>query len=36
VEHELAKLAESSIMYKTLLEVMKKEMGKLKYVIAGR
>ena len=36
VEEELAKLAESSIMYKTLLESMKKEMAKLKYVISGR
>jgi len=36
VEHELAKLAESSIMYKTLLEIMKKDFGKLKYVISGR
>ncbi|WP_457621911.1 flagellar basal body rod protein FlgB [Persephonella sp.] len=36
VEEELAKLAESSIMYKTLLESMKKEMAKLKYAITGR
>ena len=36
VEEELAKLAESSIMYKTLLESMKKEMAKLKYSISGR
>ena len=36
VEQELAKLAESSIMYKTLLESMKKELAKLKYVISGR
>ncbi|WP_457639044.1 flagellar basal body rod protein FlgB [Persephonella sp.] len=36
VEEELAKLAESSIMYKTLLESMKKEMAKLKYAISGR
>ena len=36
VEHELAKLSESSIMYKTLLEVMKKDLGKLKYAISGR
>lgn len=36
LDKELAKLAESSIMYKTLLETMKKEMGKLKYVISGR
>jgi len=36
VEEELAKIAESSIMYKTLLESMKKEMAKLKYAISGR
>ncbi len=36
IEEELAKLAESSIMYKTLLESMKKEMAKLKYAITGR
>jgi flagellar basal-body rod protein FlgB len=36
LEHELAKLAESSIMYKTLMELMKKESAKLSYVITGR
>ncbi len=36
IEHELAKLAESSIMYKTLIEIIKKDFGKLKYVISGR
>ena len=36
LEEEMAKLAESSIMYKTLVEVMKKEMAKLKYAISGR
>ncbi len=36
VEQELAKLAESSIMYKTLLESMRKELAKLKYAISGR
>ena len=36
VEHELAKLAESSVMYQTLVEIMKKEAAKLKYAISGR
>ncbi|MEJ5173273.1 MAG: flagellar basal body rod protein FlgB [Hydrogenothermaceae bacterium] len=36
VEEEMAKLAESSIMYKTAVEIMKKEMAKLKYAISGR
>ncbi len=36
IEHELAKLAESSVMYKTLLEIMKKDLAKLKYAISGR
>ncbi|RMA97490.1 flagellar basal body rod protein FlgB [Hydrogenothermus marinus] len=36
VDHELAKLAESSIMYKTLIEIMKKDFGRLKYAIKGR
>ncbi len=36
LEHELAKLAESSIMYKTLMELMKKESAKFSYVITGR
>ncbi len=36
LDKELAKLAESSIMYKTLLETMKKEMAKMKYAITGR
>ncbi len=36
IEHELAKLAESSIMYKSLVETMKKEISKIKYSISGR
>ena len=36
LDKELAKLAESSIMYKTLLETMKKELAKTKYAITGR
>ncbi len=36
VEHELAKLTESSVMYQTLVEIMKKEAAKLKYAISGR
>ncbi len=36
VQNELAKLAESSIMYKSLVETMKKEFSKLKLVITGR
>lgn len=36
VEEELAKLAESSIMYKSMVETMKKEFSKLKLVISGR
>lgn len=36
LEEEMAKLAESSIMYKTLVEVMKKEMAKIKYAISGK
>lgn len=36
IEEEMAKLAESSLMYKTLVEVMKKEMAKLKLVITGK
>jgi flagellar basal-body rod protein FlgB len=36
LEEEMAKLAESSIMYKTLVEVMKKELAKMKYAISGR
>lgn len=36
VEEEMAKLAESSIMYKTLVEVMKKEMAKIKLAISGK
>ncbi len=35
VEEELAKLAESSIMYKSMVETMKKEFSKLKLVING-
>ena len=35
-EHELAKLSESSIMYKSLVETMKKEISKIKYSISGR
>ncbi|SMC09287.1 flagellar basal body rod protein FlgB [Nitratiruptor tergarcus] len=36
VQEELAKLAESSIMYKSLAENLKKEFAKLKLVISGR
>ncbi|MRJ02211.1 MAG: flagellar basal body rod protein FlgB [Epsilonproteobacteria bacterium] len=36
IEEELAKLAESSIMYKALGENLKKEFSKLKLVITGR
>ncbi len=36
IEEELAKLAESSIMYKSLVESMKKELSKLKISITGR
>ncbi len=36
IEEELAKLAESSIMYKSLVESMKKELSKLKISIIGR
>ncbi|MRI83758.1 MAG: flagellar basal body rod protein FlgB [Nitratiruptor sp.] len=36
VQEELAKLAESSIMYKALGETLKKEFSKLKLVIQGR
>ncbi len=36
LDKELAKLAESSIMYKTLLETIKKEIAKTKYAITGR
>ncbi|NPA53521.1 MAG: flagellar basal body rod protein FlgB [Aquificae bacterium] len=36
LDKELAKLAETSIMYKTLLETIKKEMAKMKYAINGR
>jgi len=36
IEEELAKLAESSIMYKFLGENLKKEFSKLKLVIHGR
>lgn len=36
VQKELAKLAESSIMYKALVESMKKELAKLKLAITGR
>jgi flagellar basal-body rod protein FlgB len=35
VHKELAKLTESSIMYKTLVENIKKEFSKLKTVISG-
>lgn len=35
VQKELAKLAESSIMYKSMVEVMKKEFSKLKLAIKG-
>ncbi len=36
IQEELAKLAESSIMYKALGENLKKEFTKLKLVISGR
>ncbi len=36
IQEELAKLAESSIMYKALSESLKKEFAKLKLVISGR
>lgn len=36
LEEEMAKLAESSVMYKTMVEIMKKEMAKLKLAISGR
>lgn len=36
IQEELAKLAESSIMYKALVESMKKEYEKYKVVINGR
>jgi len=36
IQKELAKLAESSIMYKSMVETMKKEFSKLKLVINGR
>ncbi|WP_163328083.1 flagellar basal body rod protein FlgB [Desulfurobacterium thermolithotrophum] len=36
VNEELAKLAESAIMFKSLNEVLKKEIGKLKLSIQGR
>ncbi len=36
IQKELAKLAESSIMYKSMVETMKKEFAKLKLVITGR
>ena len=36
IQEELAKLAESSIMYKALGENLKKEFSKLKLVITGR
>lgn len=36
LQEELAKLAESSIMYKSLSESLKKEFSKLKLAITGR
>ncbi|BAF69735.1 flagellar basal body rod protein FlgB [Nitratiruptor sp. SB155-2] len=36
IQEELAKLAESSIMYKSLSETLKKEFTKLKLAITGR
>jgi len=36
IEKEMAKLAESSIMYKSLSEALKKEISKMKLVISGR
>jgi len=36
IQEELAKLGESSIMYKAMAENLKKEFAKLKLVISGR
>ncbi len=36
IQEEMAKLAESSIMYKAMVENLKKEFEKLKIVINGR
>lgn len=36
IDEEMAKLAESAIMYKSTVESMKKELSKLKLVISGR
>lgn len=36
IEEEMAKLAESSVMYKTMVEIMKKELSKLKLAISGK
>ncbi len=36
IQKELAKLAESSIMYKSMVEVMKKEFSKIKLAIKGK
>lgn len=36
MDNEMAKLAESSIMYKSTVESMKKELSKLQTVITGR
>lgn len=36
LQKELAKLAESSIMYKSMVEVMKKEFSKLQLAIKGK
>ncbi|MGC9007256.1 MAG: flagellar basal body rod protein FlgB [Sulfurihydrogenibium sp.] len=36
LEEEMAKLAETSIMYKTLVEIMKKKLAGMKYAISGK
>ncbi|NPA03903.1 MAG: flagellar basal body rod protein FlgB [Epsilonproteobacteria bacterium] len=36
IQEELAKLGESSLMYKAMAESLKKEFSKLKLVISGR
>ena len=36
LEEEMAKLAETSIMYKTLVEIMKKKLAGISYAISGK
>ncbi len=36
IDEEMSKLAESAIMYKSMVESMKKELSKLKMAISGR